>query len=148
MLMLCCSEMIFSGVATVSIIPLEPRESREDIQCPGDIIPFNCSILSNSETINLTWFINVPGMAPVNITYSNISTGIHDLASYSSTTLTDFHSDEYIRSTLEFRVQPGIPILQFNLSCLITGLGLNSTIVHINTSRKLIGNTKTTLCYS
>ena len=109
--------------------------SREDIQCPGDIIPFNCSILSNSETIHLMWLITIPGMTPVNVTFFNNS-GSDDLTSYITTFVTGFKSDEYIHSTVEFRVQPGIPVNRFNLSCSITGLGLSITAVRVNSSCK------------
>ena len=122
-------------IATVSLIPLELIMSRGDIQCPGDIVPFNCSILSNSETIHLTWLFTVPGMMPVNITHYNTSSGSNNIMTpYISTSVTGFESDEYIHSTLEFTVQPGIPIDEFNLSCSIAGLGFNSTFTVVNSS--------------
>ena len=131
-----CSHIPYC-IATVSIIPLEPITSREDIHCPGDIIPFNCSILSNSETIHLTWSFAIPGMVPIaDITYSNITSGSDLLTSYISTSVTGFQSDQYIHSTLEFTVQFGIPILQINLMCAITSLGFNTTVVLVNSSCK------------
>ena len=112
--------------------------SRADIQCPGDIIPYNCSILSNSETIHLIWLITIPGMMPVNITYSNMTSGSNNLTPFISTSVTDFQNDEFIQSTLKFTVQPSIPTLQFNIVCAITGLGLNTTVVRVNSSCKSI----------
>ena len=129
--------MFLYWIATVSIIPLEPIILRGDIRCPGDIIPFNCSILSNSETIHLMWLFTIPEMMSKNVTYSNTTSGRDTLTPYLSTYVTDFQSDQYIHSTLEFTVQPGIPIDEFTLNCSISGLGFNTTVVHINSSSKI-----------
>ena len=112
-------------------------EQQGDIQCPGDIIPFNCSILSNSETIQLTWLITFPGMTPLDITYFNATSDNDDLTQGVFTTVTDFQRDEYIFSTLEYIVQPGIPVVEFNLSCSITSIGLDTIVYNINTSCEL-----------
>ena len=75
-------------------------------------------------------------MMPVDITYSNTTSSSDILTSYITTFVTGFQSDEFIQSTLEFTVQPGIPILQFNIMCMITGLDSNTTMIHVNSACK------------
>ena len=118
---------------------MERIVSRDDIECPGDIIPYNCSILSNSESVHLTWNITLPGSL-LNITYYG---GLEfdngsDLNSYISTSLTGFMSDEYIHSTLTIRVDPNIipDTDQIMLNCSIGDLGFDISSVDINTSSK------------
>ncbi len=130
---LCCL------AASVSIISLERIVSRDDIECPGDIIPYNCSILSNSETVHLTWRVTLPaGQIPINITYYSMTAldNSTSLNSYITTSLTGFRSDEFIHSTLEVSLQPGIPTDQIILECSIDDLGNDTIIVRINSSSK------------
>ena len=124
-------------IAIAKIIPLEPIMSREDILCPLDIIPFNCSIDSNSEVIHLMWRVLIPGEFQINITYSDVTDELTNLSSYITTVLTDFKSDEYIFSTLEISVFSGIPTDKIMLECSIGNLANDSTTVFINTSSKL-----------
>ncbi len=121
-------------IASVEIIPLERVVSRDDIECPGDIIPYNCSILSNSETVHLTWHVTLPGQTPINITFFNFTNNTVTLNSYISTHLTGFRSDEFIYSSLEVSVLPDIPTDHISLECSIDNLGYDTTIVRINTS--------------
>ncbi len=124
----------FLFTAIVTIIPLERNVSRDDIECPGDIIPYNCSIESNSETVRLTWRVTLPGQTPFNVTYDGEFGNRTSLNSYISTSLTGFRSDEFIHSTLEVTVQPDIPTDQIMLECSIGDLGNQITTVLINTS--------------
>ena len=124
-----------SFVAVVSIIPLERIVSRDDIECPGDIIPYNCSIQSNSETVHLTWRVTIPGQTPVYITYYNATDNDTSLNDYITTSVTGFESDRYIHSTLKITVYRGISMDQIMLECSINELGNESTtLVHVNTS--------------
>ena len=107
--------------------------SRKDIECPNDIIPYNCSILSNSETVHLTWHIVVPGQIPINITYTNISAR-NNLDVYIASSVTAFQNDEFIHSTLEITVYPNISTDQIVLACSIDDLGNDSIVVHVNSS--------------
>ena len=123
-------------IASVSIIPLEPVVFRDDINCPDDIIPYNCSIQSNSETVHLTWHVTIPDTMPVNITYSNNISQMNALTSYISTSLTGFRSDEYIHSVLMVGVFAGIPTNEIVLQCSINGLGSDTRVVFVNSSSK------------
>ena len=77
------------------------------IDCPGDTISYSCSILSNSETLNLTWRVTFPGFMPINMTYdssSNVSS-LDYLEMNVSTTLTAYNrSSGYIESTITLTV--------------------------------------------
>ncbi len=108
--------------------------SRDDIECPGDIIPYNCSIQSNSETVHLTWRVILPGQMSFNVTYYGGFENRTRLNSYISTYLTGFRSDEFIHSTLEVTVRPDIPTDQIMLECSIGDLGNHTSTVFINTS--------------
>ncbi len=114
--------------------------SRNDIECPGDIVSYNCSIQSNSEMVHLTWHVTLPGQMPVNITYYGMSYNRTNLSSYISTYLTGFRSDEFIHSTLEVTVHPDIPTDQIILQCSIDNLANDTTIVLINTSSEIHSN--------
>ena len=120
--------------ASVDIIPLERFVFREDIECPDDIIPYNCSIISNSETVHLTWVIMAPGQIPINITYNNISDIRDSLNDYISSSVTAFRTDEFIHSTLEITVHPYISTDQIVLMCSIDDLRNDSIAVLVNTS--------------
>ena len=112
-----------------------PLDRRKEIDCPGDIISYNCSIESNSEEIQLTWRVTIPEQMPVEITYSNLSTSATPLTSYISTSVTGFQSEQYIHSYLEITVHLNIPT-EIMLECFMTDLGNDTEIVLINTSCK------------
>lgn len=120
--------------ALVEILPLERLVSRDDIECPGDIIPYNCSIQSNMEMVHLTWHVTIPEEMTINITYFSDTTNRTQLNSYITTAVTAFRSDEFIHSTLEIRVVPDIPTDQIILECSIDNLGNDTYTVLINTS--------------
>ena len=81
--------------------------SSPGIDCPGDTISYNCSILSNSETLHLTWCVTFPGLVPINMTYdssSNVSI-LDYLGMNISTTLTAYNrSSGYIESIITLTV--------------------------------------------
>ena len=129
-------------IAVVEIIPLDRNVSRNDIDCPGDIIPYNCSIQSNSEAVHLTWLVTLPGEASISITYPNGSSNRTSINSYITTFLTGFRSDEFIHSTLQVIIEPGIPTDQIMIECSIGSLGSDSTIVYVNQSGKLVSFNK------
>ena len=110
--------------------------SRDDIECPEDIIPYNCSIKSNSETVHLTWNVTLPGQMPLNITYYGYLENSNSflLNSYITTLLTGFRNDEFIHSMLEVTVVPGIPTDQITIECSIDDLGSDAVTIFINTS--------------
>lgn len=123
-------------IAFATITPLERIVSRSDIECPGDRIPYNCSILSNSETIHLTWLVKFPGQPPMNITY-DISSSLRNidiLNSAISTSLERFESDKYIESTLEVMLRANLPTNQTKIDCTINDLGNDSVLVNVNST--------------
>ena len=108
--------------------------SRDKIECPQDTIPYNCSIQSNSETVQLTWHVTIPNMTSITITYFNNTNQQDSLTSHISTSVTGFQRDEYIHSVLEVTVYTGIPTDAIMLQCSILGLGNDSIIVNVNSS--------------
>ena len=122
--------------ASVSLIPLERTALRDDLDCPGDIIPYDCSFSSNSETLHLTWQVIIPGQAPINITYDG-SENLHQatrLNSFVSTSLTRFTSDEFISSTLHIMVDSSTNMIE--LQCSMDEDHNTSELVFINSSSK------------
>lgn len=89
--------------ASVSIFPLEHILSRDDIECPGDKLLYECSVTSNSETVKLKWYISLFGQrVPVSIEYNSTSplNITEDLSMSITSSLTNFTDGEYIESLL------------------------------------------------
>ena len=124
--------------ANVSIFQLDGVASRDEIDCPGDILRYNCSIMSNSESIHLTWRVTFPGQMPINVTYSNVTNDLTNLNMYTTTSLTEFQNDEYVHSTLEITVQPDIPTDFITSECLISDLGHDTVFTHVNISGEFL----------
>lgn len=122
------------GLAT--IIPLPWNMSNANIECPGDIIPYTCSIRSNSETIHLTWLVMIPGFVPINITYDHSSeiNREHMLNDFITAVLTEHMENEYVKSTLSLALQENISLNQTKLQCSIEGLGYDTVNVFLNSS--------------
>ena len=123
-------------LATVSIYPLERNVSREDIECPGDTIPFNCSVNSNSETVHLIWRVALPDGTSFNISYDSTSpmNVPYNLNEFISSTLTQFRSDEYIESTLSLTVVAENVINHTRLECISENLQNDTVYVDVNIS--------------
>ena len=66
----------------------------------------HCSIQSNSETVQLTWRVTLPGQMPLDVTYDNTSNlnTVDNLGFNITTILTNYTRDEYIKSTIVFVV--------------------------------------------
>ena len=110
--------------------------SRSDIECPGDIIPFNCLVESNSETVHLTWRVVLPTGTILNITYDNTSliNDLYPLNSFISSSLTGFMNDKYAESSLNITVVAEVPINQTKVECLIDQLGNETVYAPVNIS--------------
>ena len=111
--------------------------ARDDINCPGDTTSYRCSVMSNSETVQLTWRVTLPGMMPVNITYDSTSLpNTQDTSfGYSITTmLTNFTMDTYIESTIVFTVLSDLAMNGTMLECISENLDDFLTMVFINIS--------------
>ena len=118
---------------------LERNEISLDIDCPGDTIIYNCSILSNSETVHLTWGINFPGLIPINLTFDGNS--VPNNAVYLdfnvSVTLTEYRSDRYIESIIILTLLKNFSMNGTLVKCSIDpDLDSSSVIVPVNTSGK------------
>ena len=110
--------------------------SRSDIECPGDVLSYNCSIQSNSETVHLVWRVTIPDTMPVNVTYDSTSTTseLYVLNDHISTTLRDFVDNEYIESILYLTIVADVPLNETKLECFIGTIGNDTVYVTVNTS--------------
>ena len=124
--------------ASVKLRQLERNVSRNDIECPGDMILFNCSVQSNSENVQLTWEVTFPDQTTLNITYYNHSgITVHDLGLGSSTSLTEYIEDHYIESTITFTVIQTVQLNGSQLECRSSDLDSETLDVPVNTSGEL-----------
>ncbi len=107
-----------------------------------DTISYNCSIVSNSERVHLTWTVTLPGSMPVTITYDNTSilNNMDNLAIGVQTMLTTYRRDEFIESLIVFTILRNIVLNETMLQCSISGvdmeggLGSEATSFLVNTS--------------
>ena len=105
---------------------------RSDIDCPGDTISYNCSVESNSETVELTWIITLPNeFAPINITYNSTSllNQRDQLDIYVNSTLTEYTHDQYIETLITFTLFEDVDINGTELQC--RSSDLDSVIVEV-----------------
>lgn len=94
--------------------------SRPDIDCPGDTIPYYCSVLSNSEAVQLTWRVTFPEMMPISITYDGRSTvnTIDILLDLNITAvLTDYIAEEIIESIITLTVLRNVSMNGTMIEC-------------------------------
>lgn len=102
------------------------------IDCPGEIITYNCSILSNTENLLLTWSIDFPENLSLTITYDMFSFigDMDDLGWNVTATLTDYTSD-YIKSRLEIIVPKSFEINRTKVECSIEDLNFDTATVYV-----------------
>ena len=129
---------IASPSAFVTLAALERNVSRLDIECPGDMISYTCSVMSNSEMVQLTWHVTLPGGITANITYDNTSIlntadniGINNNI---ITTLTRYTSDEYIESTIVFTVLADVDLNMTLLECTSEDLNSDFDTIFVETA--------------
>ena len=112
-----------------------------DIVCPGDTITYTCTVLvSNNESVNLSWRITFPGLMPIDIIYDDISDlhNLNNLAMGVTTSLTSF-SNHRIQSVIIILTYPSNQPIRVNrngtkLTCSATDLINDTTIVNIDLS--------------
>ena len=131
-----CTSLIYT--ASVTISPPQRNRSSAIIDCPGDTISFNCSIQSNSEAVHLSWRVTLPGLMPTNITYDNSSELNHEHVlhpfQFITTVLTEYGSDEYVKSTLTLEVRSTFLANLTSLECFIGSLANDSVIIILDSS--------------
>ncbi len=137
--------MTLSSIASVSLQLIERSTARADIDCPGDVISYNCSILSNIETLYLIWIITFPGLMPISIVYDNTSllNTMNELGMNVSSRITAFESDEYIESELEFTVLRDVLQNGAILECILADLDNKTVSISVNISGYFILINKT-----
>ena len=106
------------------------------INCPGDILSYNCLIQSNSESLHLTWRITTPGSIPVTIYIDVNSTFIDSMDTYDtfSVTLDSYEQDALIESTVDLTVGTDNSLELTLLECSIGELRNTSIVVFLNMS--------------
>ncbi len=107
-----------------------------DIDCPGDIISYNCSVISDSDMVNLIWRITFPDFVPINVTYNNnsILNSKFNFALNASTILTEYMNEEYIESVITFVVVENITLNGTIVECETGGIENATEVVLVNSS--------------
>ena len=72
------------------------------IDCLGDTILYNCSIVSNAYNLRLTWVVIFLGQPPITITYDadSVRDTVNLLGMNVSSTLTELRTSDYIESVI------------------------------------------------
>jgi phage-related protein len=122
--------------AFVTLTENSRNNSRGDIECAGDTVTYNCSVLSNSEDVTIMWFITIPGEETFSTKYNGSSdvNSVSYLGSNVTTTLTVFTDQEYIESTIKLTVLDYLDMNGTVLECGSAHLDSEVTIVYINKS--------------
>ena len=109
------------------------RSSSLQYECPGDTISYNCSVQSNSENLQLTWRVTLPGMMPVNRTYDGTSSRntADNLGVNIITTLITYYSEEYIESTITLTLLMDFVTNGTILECISEDLDSDSVSVDV-----------------
>ena len=94
--------------------------------------------MSNSEMVQLTWHVTLPGRITANITYDNTSilNTVDDIGINNNivTTLTNYTSDEYIQSTIVVTVLADVDLNMTLLECVSEDLDSDSDTVFVETA--------------
>ncbi len=123
--------------AMTTVIPLPRNVSRQDIECPGDTIPYMCSVQSNSETVELRWLITFPEKDTViMILYTNDSdlNSVNYLPLNLTAGLTQYRIDENVESILVLTVLRNVSMNGIVLECQSEDLASENETVYFNIS--------------
>ena len=116
--------------AMVSLNQLTRNNSINEIECPGDTIPYNCSVQSNSENVQLTWRVTLPGMMFINITYDDTSNrNAMDSFGMNIITALNIYENERIESSITFTLLIGLVTNGTVVECMSEGLDSDSVVV-------------------
>lgn len=101
------------------------------MECPGDIVAYNCSISSFAATsLELTWRVRIQDHMPITISYTNSSSvNMPILLSWNiSVVLTAFEREEFlITSVIMLPVVASETRTQMQLECLSNGVSQSVT---------------------
>ena len=120
--------------ATVTLKLAEKKSIRPDIDCQGDTISYNCSVLPNSENGILIWTLTLPEQTPISITYDSMSNldRLNYLIMNVITMLTEYRMNEYIESILTLTISQNYFLNGSRVECGISTTTSESTQVVIN----------------
>ena len=139
---------LFCSTANVTLLPLERTVSRDDIECPGDTIPYMCSVQSNSENIMLMWLVTFPGQAPISVTYTNFSAAetLDILGMNVTTVVIDDERRDFIVSVATITVLPNVSMNGTLVECSGEDLDREVATVYVNTSGMQLKGWRVSLC--
>ena len=122
-------------------MPLPRVISRLGIECPGDTIPYRCSVQSNSENVQLEWIVTFPGQDAIMISYANDSE--RNTVEYFPMNISaiQYRTDERVDSEIVLTVQRNVTMIM--LECRSEGLASQTETVYVNTSGMLISGVRT-----
>ena len=123
-------------LANITLTALERNVSCLDIECPGDTIPYRCSVSSNSEMVQLRWLVAFPGQDTITVLYTSGSTqnAVDYIGANVTSSLLQYRSDEYIESVIVLTVLQNVSMNGTLLVCKSEDLTSENAGVYVNTS--------------
>lgn len=109
-----------SLIASVNLTALDRITSRPRMECEGDIIPYKCVIISNSESLHLIWYVTLPDLRRLDVRFDNTSSldTVRSLGNNITAVLTSFNgSGGRIESTIYLVIQRGLVATGTGLLC-------------------------------
>ena len=119
--------------AFVTLSPFQRIRRFENIECPGDIIIYNCFVGTNAETVELIWQVTFPEMMPMNITIVNGSNLTYDLGMSVSAIVVNFGQD-VVESMIRLTVLEGVNMNETELLCRKSDINETITTVFVDSS--------------
>lgn len=116
---------ILSGTVTLNQVKELPA-----VNCPGDIVLYNCSVESNTEDLELTWRISLPNKTIFTVTHNSFSTlDTNEVDMIFDSTLTTY-SDTFIESILVLTLLDNVSMDGIIVECSIHDL--DSEIIELD----------------
>lgn len=106
-----------------------------DIDCPGDSVTYNCSIVSNTEYLHLIWTVIFPDEMPVTVIYDGLSlVGNVNNLDYNITSTLITIREEYIESIIKINLLSNVSQDNSLIECSIEDLANESMILNLEQS--------------
>ena len=122
-------------------ISLYEEQRRELIDCPDDVISYQCKVESNHDELHLTWNITTPGSQPMTIQYNRNSDKLTStqlgvgITSY----LSEYNPTEgYIKSFLVINLKKKGILNRIHLKCYMTDISTNEKTTYIRKSGMML----------